>query len=398
MQAWDGVFGGIVIHGPATANYDHDLGNLFLQDWDSRTASQLIIVADATGPPTLETGLINGTNSYNDSGTVTGDRFTTTWDSGSSYLLRVVNVGVDTHFTFTIDNHTLQVIATDFVPIVPYTTDSVSIGMGQRYDIIVTADQAAVASDFWLRAVPDTFCSNNGAPDDIKGIVHYGDSDSEPTTSAWAITEIDCTGEPRASVVPYLSLDASAAGDVSVDDEVTVGFGSGLTWLLGDVSLVVDWQDPTAKMVLNNDTTFATSNAVTLMPTAGDWTLLVIESLFAVAHPIHLHGHDFYSLASGTGAYADVAPTLNTANPPRRDVEMLPAGGYLAIAFKADNPGVWLAHCHIGWHTSEGFALQFVEQYSLIAAQYNATTMDDQCTAWDTYQTSAGLVQDDSGI
>ena len=33
VQAWDGVFGGIVINGPATANYDVDLGHLFLNDW-----------------------------------------------------------------------------------------------------------------------------------------------------------------------------------------------------------------------------------------------------------------------------------------------------------------------------------------------------------------------------
>lgn len=33
VQAWDGVFGGILINGPATANYDVDLGHIFLNDW-----------------------------------------------------------------------------------------------------------------------------------------------------------------------------------------------------------------------------------------------------------------------------------------------------------------------------------------------------------------------------
>lgn len=32
VQAWDAVLGGILINGPATANYDVDLGNLFLND------------------------------------------------------------------------------------------------------------------------------------------------------------------------------------------------------------------------------------------------------------------------------------------------------------------------------------------------------------------------------
>lgn len=34
LQAWQGILGGIVINGPATANYDEDLGMLFLNDWD----------------------------------------------------------------------------------------------------------------------------------------------------------------------------------------------------------------------------------------------------------------------------------------------------------------------------------------------------------------------------
>lgn len=46
-------------------------------------------------------------------------------------------------------------------------------------------------------------------------------------------------------------------------------------------------------------------------------------------------------------------------NPPRRDVVLLPAGGYIAIAFKPDNPGVWLMHCHIAWHASAGKSLSF---------------------------------------
>lgn len=51
-------------------------------------------------------------------------------------------------------------------------------------------------------------------------------------------------------------------------------------------------------------------------------------------------GHDFWILASGTGSYSD-SVTLNTANPPRRDVATLPASGYVVIAFYTDNPGAW---------------------------------------------------------
>jgi FtsP/CotA-like multicopper oxidase with cupredoxin domain len=39
LQAWEGVFGGIIINGPATANYDEDLGVLMLNDWDHQVCS-----------------------------------------------------------------------------------------------------------------------------------------------------------------------------------------------------------------------------------------------------------------------------------------------------------------------------------------------------------------------
>jgi FtsP/CotA-like multicopper oxidase with cupredoxin domain len=62
LQAWEGVFGGIIINGPATANYDVDLGNFMLQDWSHQTADDLYVTAEIQGPVTLDTGLINGTN------------------------------------------------------------------------------------------------------------------------------------------------------------------------------------------------------------------------------------------------------------------------------------------------------------------------------------------------
>lgn len=68
---------------------------------------------------------------YNNSGTVTGSRFETTFEVGQSHRLRLVSGAIDTHFKFSIDNHTMQVIANDLVPIVPYNTTVLNIGMGE---------------------------------------------------------------------------------------------------------------------------------------------------------------------------------------------------------------------------------------------------------------------------
>lgn len=281
LQAWDGVFGGIVIRGPATANYEEDLGSLFLTDWDHETADSMYTYAQTIGPPTMDTGLINGINTW-DNGTV-GSRWSTDFTPGSSYLLRLVNGAIDTHFDFSIDNHTLQVIAMDFVPIVPYYTNVLSIGIGQRYDVIVQANQSAVASDFWLRAVPDGFCSDNDNGDDIRGIIHYGGlpstlssnstvclltpltgNTSVPSTTPFAdyATSTSCLGEPYASLIPYLSLDAAPSSTLSEDLPVTVGRNTErlFKWAIGGTSLFIEWDNPTALQVLNNATDFGASS------------------------------------------------------------------------------------------------------------------------------------------
>jgi hypothetical protein len=87
----------------------------------------------------------------------------------------------------------------------------------------------------------------------------------------------------------------------------------------------------------------------------------------------------------------------------RRDVAMLPASGYLVLGFYTDNPGVWLLHCHIGWHTSEGLALQIVERASEIPALYESGTatgmlLEDTCAKWNAWETALHIVQDDSGV
>ncbi|PPJ59303.1 hypothetical protein CBER1_04226 [Cercospora berteroae] len=396
LQAWEGVFGGMVIHGPATANYDEEIGVMLLADWDHDTVDSLYSYAQTSGPPTLDTGLINGTNVWGDLGSC--------WEmsliSGSTYLLRLVNAAIDTHWDFSIDNHTLKVIAADFVPIVPYTTDRLSIGMGQRYDILITADQGDVASDFWLRAVPDSFCSENDNSDDIKGIIHYDSSTGTPQTSSQVYDQLGCFGESSKKLVPYLSLDASTSAGTEDDLAVSVSRNSAklFKWSIGGTSMDVEWSNPSALQILNNDTTWASSSGVIELPEANTWSVIIIETNNAVAHPIHLHGHDFYQLAQGTGTYESAAPTLQTTNPTRRDVTMLPASGYVVIAFYTDNPGAWLCHCHIGWHTEEGFALQFIERYDEVAALYDEDKLNDTCSAWNDYVGVSGILDEGSGV
>ena len=82
----------------------------------------------------------------------------------------------------------------------------------------------------------------------------------------------------------------------------------------------------------------------------------------------------------------------------RRDVAMLPSNGYLVMAFKTDNPGAWLMHCHIAWHVSEGLAVQFLERKSEIAGNMDLTQLAPQCSAWDNYYATSPFKKEDSGL
>jgi len=77
---------------------------------------------------------------------------------------------------------------------------------------------------------------------------------------------------------------------------------------------------------------------------------------------------------------------------------MLPEGGYLIIAFQQDNPGAWLLHCHVGWHTSQGFALQLLEQVGSVPSIVDKATLDGTCKKWKEHAAKSGIVQEDSGV
>ncbi|TGJ87003.1 hypothetical protein E0Z10_g1752 [Xylaria hypoxylon] len=392
LQAWNGVFGGIVIRGPASAPYDEDKGIVMLSDWFHQTTDQLYAQASSGGPPIANNGLINGLNVYGSG----GSRFETQFASGDSYRLRLVNTAIDTMFKFSIDNHTLTVISADLVPIVPFDTTALNVGIGQRYDVIVKADQEP--GNYWLRAIPQLTCSSNEMTLNITGIVTYDDLPvQDPVTAPWAYVD-DCADPALGTLVPFVSLDAEAATTEQVMDVGLAIVNGFFKWTLNSNTFLSDWGEPTLAKVLTPSSVFTDEENIITLNQTNTWTYLVIESALGLEHPFHLHGHDFFILGQKPMVTFGDDSELNLSNPMRRDVAMIPASGYLAIAFQNDNPGVWLAHCHIGWHTSQGFALQLVEREADIPVASNMETIEDTCTAWNTYQDAVDLVQEDSGV
>ncbi|KAJ6111271.1 Cupredoxin [Penicillium sp. IBT 16267x] len=401
VQAWDGVLGGIQINGPATANYDEDKGVIIINDWGHVTADSQWDLAQTEGSPNLKNALINGQNIYvnPDNGNMTtGHRFNTSFTAGASYRLRLVNSAINSQFTFSIDNHTLTVISNDLVPIVPFNTTQLSIGIAERYDVIVTADQGHVADSFWMRATPLMWCSSIVSTD-IKGIVYYGEEPTEPTTTGWPFVD-NCLDVPTTELVPYLAQDVGRPTWVE-QANVSKGMDSEdyIKWYINNSTLQVSWKDPILLQVYEGANEFRQSDNLIELPEANKYAYVVIEQTNSTPHPIHLHGHDFQILSQGHGPFN--ASNVQLINPTRRDTAMLPAAGHLAIAFLTNNPGVWLLHCHIGWHASEGFSLTFLERENDMKRLYEYSdywTLKDSCDSWAEYEKMNDVYEVDSGI
>lgn len=415
LQYAEGMFGGMVLNGPASSDYDEDLGLMFLTDWSHTEAFALWHTVKDAGPPTMENGLINGTNTFDCSASTdtrcigNGTKWETVFQTGKKYLFRVVNAGTDSHFEFSVDGHNLTVIGNDMVPIVPYTTNALSVSIGQRYDVIVEAN--APSGDYWLRGQWVNACATNGNPDGITGIIRYDNtSTADPTTTKDFATKDTCNDEPVANLVPYLPLNVgSTYNEIALQELDFATGGPWFQWTLNGSSLELDWEAPTVLSMLDNETTYPIDYNViqvdrTPGATAAEWVVLVIQDNtgFGIAHPIHLHGHDFWVLAQATGVWSGDTSNFVLTNPPRRDTASLPGNGYIAIAFELDNPGAWIVHCHIAWHASQGLALEFVEDRSLYSiGAADEVVFRDQCASWATHlntNTYAAYPQDDSGI
>jgi FtsP/CotA-like multicopper oxidase with cupredoxin domain len=127
VQYGDGLIGTIQINGPATANYDIDLGVIPLTDWSHEPVFELLASRPAA-PPTSQTLLVNGTN-----------KGVINFAPGQTHRLRVVNTGINQFFHFGIDGHTMTVIADDFVPIKPYTTQQLVIAVGKFWNLYLAS-------------------------------------------------------------------------------------------------------------------------------------------------------------------------------------------------------------------------------------------------------------------
>ena len=105
------------------------------------------------------------------------------------------------------------------------------------------------------------------------------------------------------------------------------------------------------------------SNSLAQILKHGDVVELVLNNGDDGKHPFHLHGHNFqvvYRSDEDAGDFVNDGSIELPRYPMRRDTVFVQGNGNFVIRFVADNPGVWLFHCHIEWHMDQGLIATIV--------------------------------------
>ncbi|WP_406336257.1 multicopper oxidase family protein [Streptomyces sp. NBC_00203] len=226
---------------------------------------------------------------------------------GDRVRIRIINAGGDTAFRVALGGHEMTVTHTDGFPVRHATTDALLLGMGERYDVLVTVKDGV----FPLTALAE------GKKASAQALLRTGGG-SAPTASVRP-KELD----GRLLTADKLRADASVAlpekePDRTVKLQLTGGMEK-YDWAFDKKPYSADQRHPVR---------------------AGERVRLVFSNSTSMWHPVHLHGHTF-GLASVAGG-------------PRKDTAIVLPNGTLTVDFDADNPGLWMIHCHNVYHSEAG--------------------------------------------
>ncbi|KAJ6023623.1 hypothetical protein N7499_009019 [Penicillium canescens] len=263
----------------------------------------------------------------------------------------------------------MTVIANGLVPIQPYKTNVLNIAMGQRYNVIGKVDQVSVAKNFRLQCLLGKREPNQRHGNDILRWLA-----STPSTTGYSFTD-SCVDEDMSNLTPIVS-ETVFSPFYNKSEAVSLGKNGGslYRWKLNSTSMHVNWTDSTLWGVYRGHRSWTNTSGVVELPHNNVWTYVVIEMSMSVPHPIHLHGHDVVVLAQESG----------TVTRP--------------CCLKIDT---WSSHSKqttIGWHTEEGFAIQFVKRYNEIKPLIDYDNLHANCQTWDAFENRLNVEEDDSGI
>jgi FtsP/CotA-like multicopper oxidase with cupredoxin domain len=415
-----GVLGPMVIYGPVDGqDFDVDLGPVMLIEWYHESYENLVSdVMSATNlsRPHADSNLIQGKGYYPCANVTNGAacgnaglaefQFT----SGKKHKLRLINAGGELFTTFSIDEHTMTVVANDFVPVEPYETNYVTLGVGQRTDIIVEGTGNPDES-YWIRSF-NGICGDprtNVFDEDGRAVIFYENANTTvlPTSTGHLTpNNTACRNDRLELTTPIYQIPAVEPDHTFI---VNMTHGNNATnttfWFMNGIAYEGDYNAPVLLNATNGVEEYPIERNVIDL---GSYSTirLIFYNTFLSGHPLHIHGHDFQVLAEGYGVWDGII--TNPSNPQRRDVQQnggaVPTGPnsynnyYTVFQWTQDNPGVWPFHCHIAWHLSAGMNILLGERLDEVAEMVPPQSVTDNCNAWAAYTSKNVVDQVDDGM
>lgn len=221
--------------------------------------------------------------------------------------------------------------------------------MGQRTDVLVTADQPVGA--YWLRVRQPLLCSLSVQPFGLAAI-YYDDVNttsvplSLPNVDFIEPTLIHCANDPLTITEPYYPISLTEP-DTTIVIRITQAINETghVHYEMNGQNFMADYNHPILNLTYNGNYSYPDNPEWNVYNFGSNETVrIVFQNEVPFAHPMHVHGQNMYVVDEGVGAW-DNATVVRPENPQRRDVQILQPNGYLVAQLVSDNPGVWPFHC-----------------------------------------------------
>ncbi|PYI00842.1 multicopper oxidase [Aspergillus sclerotiicarbonarius CBS 121057] len=383
IQYPDGLRGLLIIDDPDSpykSAYDAEIV-LSLSDWYHSQMPGLLPKYMSTSnrmamEPIPESNLMNDSQNIN-----------VPIEPNSTYLFRLANIGAFMGQYFWIEGHKMSIVEVDGVYTKPAEAEMVYLAAGQRCSVLLTTKEEAT-SNYPIIAESDT-ASPLGCESSVmrhhNSVFGWLEYDSSlPNPHPQPVDQYNVLDDM--TLVPYdeqpLLLEPSQI--VTLDMNMNI-LEDGVThWALNDVSYSPP-ETPTLYTALTSGESATapetySSQANTIILNHNETVELIINNRHMGRHPFHLHGHQFqavYRSDNWAGSFSDleVNEDIYPRSPVRRDTMVVNPGGSLVLRFRADNPGVWLFHCHMEWHAYSGLVVTFVEAPLLLQQQMSINSL-----------------------
>lgn len=300
-----------------------------------------------------------------------GGNSTITVEKGKVYRIRIINFSALSAAMINFKDHNMKLIMQDASYITPASAGTIRVAPAQRYDAIISVGLNDTGNYPFLVAldINADYTNPSATPQPITwnyNITGYLVTDpSASTTSAdvvnvfnvvddSAFTNSDNTG-PLGPVTQNIQLDFNFCFD---NNSIPRACFNGKPYV--DQNVPTLYSVATTGDYNTNPIVYGQTNPQIVEK--GAIVELVVNNLDAALHPFHLHGHQFQVIerpASGAGKWPGT--TTPSASPASKDTIVVNGDSYAVIRFVADNPGVWLFHCHIEWHVEMGLTATIIE-------------------------------------